>query len=127
KSKKGEFIYQNQLYCYFYTKMIEILLLKCKKSIHLEEFPINSNLFEISLDIIIVKNDNTIIGEISIKYIALAVDIDSFYMPAYMLPKYKEEIIGYETKINVFLHEVKKFFSQSFSEYDENSRLCLTY
>ncbi|KAM0684871.1 hypothetical protein COBT_003919 [Conglomerata obtusa] len=105
--------------------MIEILVLRCKKSIHLEEFSINSNLFEIFLDIIIVKNDNTIIGKISIRYIAHASDIDSFYMPAYMLPKYKEEIISYETKFNAFLQEVNKYFSQSFSDYDETKCLCL--
>ncbi|KAM0685537.1 hypothetical protein COBT_003251 [Conglomerata obtusa] len=123
KSKKGELIGKNKLNCYFHTILIKFLVLRCKKSIHLEEFPMNDNLFEIFLDIIIVKRD-TIIGEISIKYIAHAVDIDSFYMPAYMLSKYKKEIISYETKFNAFLHEIKKYFSQSFSDYDENKRLC---
>ncbi|KAM0685370.1 hypothetical protein COBT_003421, partial [Conglomerata obtusa] len=87
----------------------------------------NNDLVEIFIDIFMIKLDNTIIGELSTKYIAHASDIDSFYMPAYMLSKYEEEIIGYETKFNAFLHEVKKYFSQSFSYYDENKRLCLDY
>ncbi len=45
-------------------------------------------------------------------------------MPAYMLPKYKEEIIGYETKFNAFIQETRKYFSQSFSDYDIKKRLC---
>ncbi|KAM0685823.1 hypothetical protein COBT_002962 [Conglomerata obtusa] len=124
KSKKGEFISKNQIQCCFYGKFIDFLLLRYKNSIHLEEFPKNDNLFEIFLDIIIVKND-TIIGEITIKYIAHSTDINSFYMPAYMFKKFKGEIIDYETKFNAFLIEVKKYFSQSFSDYDENKRLCI--
>ncbi|KAM0687670.1 hypothetical protein COBT_001087 [Conglomerata obtusa] len=126
KSKKGEFISKNQFRCKFYNFSIEFLILRHKKEINLEEFPMNNNLFEIVLDIIIVKND-TIIGDITIKYIAHVSDIDSFYIPAYMLPNYKEELIGYEAKFNNFLQEVKKYFAQSFSDYDENKRICLNY
>ncbi|KAM0685360.1 hypothetical protein COBT_003431 [Conglomerata obtusa] len=124
KRIKGECVIKKQFNCFFYTKYLQFIILRCKKTIRLKEFPMNDNLFEIFLDIIIVKNDNIIIGEITFKYIAHASDIDSFYMPAYMLPKYEEEIIGYETKFNAFLQEIKKYFAQSFSDYDENKRLC---
>ncbi|KAM0685127.1 hypothetical protein COBT_003664 [Conglomerata obtusa] len=124
KRIKGKCVIKKQFDCCFYTNEIQFIILRCKKTIRLKEFPMNDNLFEIFLDIIIVKND-TIIGEITFKYIAHASDINSFYMPAYMLSKYEEELISYETKYNAFFQEVKKYFSQSFSDYDENKHLCL--
>ncbi|KAM0685455.1 hypothetical protein COBT_003335, partial [Conglomerata obtusa] len=53
KRIKGECVSRNQFNCCFYTKYLQFIILRCKKTIRLKEFPMNDNLFEIFLDIII--------------------------------------------------------------------------